>query len=390
MRTHFPIALMMLAAFRMQPAQAAATLDVYTEYANQITGGHTVAGGLGYYVPTNPSLVTNIRTTTPYPNSPTDGKITHRSVYQSEGAVNKSRTTGCGGLTTGCLFTAEPDRSTAVASGYADPADRKVGGYTSATSTLPSPGALSTTKAKIATDFTLKAGTSGLQSGAEVQMNWNYHLEGSTHLFGQTWTDRTNALASVTSRAAIERILGVGSEEDPNLASVTFNLNLEMNSSQPTLNYPYSGTVLGSEQWSAYSNANFSRNRYELHNSTYTGSEADMSKAVYVDSRTGGFGLNYVPFKMKVGETVRLVLDLDLFTSVSGGANWAGSSHQGHARNNYFGTLSSPIELGDGFKNLGLQLTFADADAAAVPEPATAALIGLGFLAAGILRRNKA
>jgi hypothetical protein len=190
------------------------------------------------------------------------------------------------------------------------------------------------------------------------------------------------------SHAAIERILGAGGEDEFSLASVNFKLDLEINDNNPSSNYPYSGSVSGNQQWSAFSNAGFSRNAYVTHDDTYQGTDAYMSKQVHIDSNSGPFGVQSIPFKLKVGETVRLVLDLNLFSSISGGANWAGSSHQGISWNNYFGTLSSPIELGGAYKNVGLALTFADNDTSPVPEPATTALVGFGLLGASLARRR--
>lgn len=376
-------------AFGLVPSllPASAVLNLYTEQIKSGATGGTI-GGIGYYNPSDPTLQVNNRVVTPFPNGPQDNpriKVQHTLKYENGNAVNRNRETGC---TMWCAYTdGDLGYSTAVASGHANAETQRLGAYTRAEANGYGPGALATAEAIVNARFTLDAGTSGLSNGTEVDMIWLYHLEGKTVVTGKSAPSYTGSLASASSNAVITRV-GSGNGEGgvDELASVTFHLQSEIQHGFPSSPGVNSGYAHGEERWTASSNADFYKSDLRRWENDYDGESADISKTVVVDSRTGFFGLDYVPFKAKIGETYEIALDVSLFSTLGQGASAFQPNRYGSATNDYFGTLLGGVQFAN--SGTGAQLIFSPAAAAETPEPSTLALSGLGMLAAWVIRRR--
>lgn len=367
--------------------QADAMLRVYTESVRPDTLG-AVSGNTGYYPVADPSRLYLTKTSTPF--LPHEGhqdlKETRDAFYRSPTAVNQAKVLST--CTVNCAGVGDTGHSTARASGYADTAQLKVGGFASAANSGVAAGALAHSRSTVTTTFTVEAGTSGLANGTPVAMDWLYHLEGTTILSGRTFPEPTSAAASVTSRSMIRRAYSSGEAAEP-LASVEMRLDGLLTHSIPNAASGTTANFSGRQQWTGYGNLGFEDSALLDYDHDYSGEDYDISRKITIDSRTGIFGLDRIPFQALVGETLAIELDLNLLSVVSGGVQ-PGSSHHGTAWNDYFGTLKSQIELSGGYQGSGLTIQFA-APSGAVPEPATFALAGLALVLLSMLgRRSRA
>lgn len=363
-----------------------AMLRVYTESVRGDTLG-AVSGNYGYYPATDPTRVYLNKTTTPF--FPHDGhqdlKETQDAFYRSPTAVNKGKVLDT--CSVNCASVGETGHSSARASGYANVQQLKVGGFANAENSGVAAGALAQSHSTVTTTFKVESGTSGLANGTPVALDWLYHLEGTTILSGRTNPAPTSATASVTSRSSIQRQFSSGEGEDQ-LASVEFKLDGVLTNSIPTEYSDATGNFSGRQQWTGYGNMGFQDSALLDYDYNYAGEDADISRKIAIDSRTGIFGLDRIPFQALVGETLVIRLDLDLLSMVSGGVQ-LGSSHRGKSWNDYFGTLASQVELAGAYKTSGLKIQF-DQPAGDVPEPATFALAGLALVVISMVGRRRA
>jgi hypothetical protein len=370
-------------------ANAAAILQLYTERVRSNALGATEVP-FGYYNSADPTLVSsNSTTSTPWNHdSHEDVKVSNSALYQSDTSVNKNKTLStC--PTSFCASAPDAEgHSGAVASGHADVDSLNVGAYSSATSYGASPGALSTSRATVTTMFRVTGGTSGLADGTPVDLNWLYHMEGSTTLGGHTYPDLSNSQASVTSNASIVRP-GAGSEGEDVLASVLFHLDLSLADLIPSGSDPHTAIFSGRQTWSAYGNTGFDQSAFHSYDEEIAGEGQAISRMVSVDSKTGMLGLDYVPFQALVGEWVQLTLDLNLFSATGSGSYQFGPLKYGEAYNDYFNTLKSSFNFAGASQGLGLQLQFEqNAATAPAPEPGTLAA-GFGLIVIAVLLRRR-
>ena len=145
----------------------------------------------------------------------------------------------------------------------------------------------------------------------------------------------------------------------------------------------------GFQNWNAYGNNGFWQDAHQNYAEGFSGEGIDISRTINVDSQTGMLGLDYVPFQVVVGEWMVIDQQLNLFTSVSGGASPFGTMVYGAAYANYFNTLKSTFEFGAASQGLGLQLEFEHPAEASAPEPGTTFIAGLGLTAIGLLLRRR-
>ena len=378
------LSLVPLAILAGRLAQADALLRVYTESVRPDTIG-AVSGNTGYYPAADPTRVYLNKTSTPFfPHGEhQDLKETQDAFYRSPTAVNKARVLNS--CTVNCASVGETGHSSARASGYADVEQLKVGGFAAAANSGVAAGALAHSQSTVTTTFTIEAGSSGWANGTPVALDWLYRLEGTTILSGRTYPAPTSASASVTSRSMIRRAFSSGEAAEP-LASVEMSLNGLLTHSFPQGGSSATANFSGRQQWSGYGNLGFEQSALLDYDHDYTGEDIDISRKIVIDSRTGIFGLDRIPFQALVGETLTIELDLNLLSMVSGGVQ-LGSSHRGAAWNDYFGTLKSQIELSGPYQGSGLKIQFS-APPSTVPEPATFALAGLVLVVLGALGRR--
>ncbi len=380
------LALLLTAGSIAPSLHAGAILQLYTERISSAAVGATM-GPIGYYNPSDPTLVSNTQIVSP---TWTQGgndvhKVSNTATYQSDSSVNRSKVlNACAG---GFCASDPSDEglSVARASGHADAGNLRVGGYAYADNIGAAPGAIATSRSTVTTGFRITSGGSGLADGTVVDLNWLYHLEGTSQVAGRAYPNLTYANANVNSNAKIVSREYAGEGENI-LAGVTFGLDLSLSQLVPDAFDPSTGLVSGHQSWSAYSNTGFSQDAYQSYYDTFQGN-GPFSRSVNVDSRTGMFGLDYVPFQVKVGEWLDLTLDLQLYSQSGGGASAFTPLVYGSSYNDYFNTLKSSFEVGGSAAGLGLQFEF-DAPGAAstaeAPEPGTwFAGLGLALVLVG-------
>src|SRR6266545_2274848 len=192
------LAIFLSAAGTVLPAlNAGAVLQLYTERVRPVGNGATMPP-IGYYNPADPTLVYNNQTVgTPWTQGGIDvQKVSNAARYQSGTSVNRSKVlTTCPSGYCG----SDPDaagQSVARASGHADAENLRVGGYAYAANVGAAPGAIATSRSTVTTGFRVTSGTSGLADGTVVDLNWLYHLEGSSQVTGRTYPKLSSAQSS--------------------------------------------------------------------------------------------------------------------------------------------------------------------------------------------------
>jgi hypothetical protein len=369
--------------------QAAAILQLYTERIRPNAIGATLP--IGYYNYSDPTLISSSQTqSTPFSHDGhEDIKVTNSATYQSDTAVNKGKVLSvC--ATAPCASAPDNEgHSSASASGHADVQNLNVGGYTSADNYGQAAGALATSHSTVTAKFQVSAGSSGLADGTLIDLNWKYHLEGSTSINGLNYPYLSSATADVGSYARIVNPNGTA-EGDDILAGVLFDLQLSLGDLFPTGSSPTTGFVDGHQSWNAWSNTGFDQNAYVNYYQEFVNEGGTISRSVSVDSKTGILGLDYVPFQASIGQWLNITLDLNLFSQTGAGASQFNPLQYGSTYNDYFNTLLSNIEFGAGYEGLGLKIQFDQptSDGAAAPEPGTL-VAGLGLTAMALLLRRK-
>jgi hypothetical protein len=385
------LSLFLSAGALIPPLHAGAILQLYTERVSQFGGG-AVLPPIGYFNPSDPNMVSQNQTAgTPWTQGGIEvQKLSNSATYQSDTSVNRNKVLSvcANGF---CASDPSADgQSVARASGHADVESLRVGGYAYAENLGAASGALATSRSTVTTGFRVTGGTSGLADGTAVDLNWLYHLEGTSEVSGRTFPTLSGALSSVSSHATITSLYSEG-EGDNVLAGVSFGLDLSLSNMWPDASSDATGLASGRQSWSAYSNTGFDQNAYQPYYETHQGN-GPFSLNVGVDSRTGIFGLDYVPFQAKVGEWLNITLDLNLFSSAGDGAGPFSPLKYGSAYNDYFNTLKSSFEFGGTSQGLGLQFEFEQPAVAAsdAPEPGTTWFAGFGLTGlAFLLRRRK-
>ncbi|MCU1234987.1 MAG: hypothetical protein JWP63_2954 [Candidatus Solibacter sp.] len=385
---HARVLALILSAGAMMPAlHAGAILQLYTERVRGAGDGATMPP-IGYYNPSDPTLVHNTQTVgTPWTQGSRDvEKVSNSALYQSDTSVNRAK------VVSTCpngFCASDPDAagdSIARASGHADAQNLRVGGYAYAANIGAASGALATSHSTVTTNFRVTSGASGLADGSIVDLNWLYHLEGSSSVSGRTYPNLSGAIANVNSIASIKTLYSEG-EGDNVLAGVRFGLDLSLTNLVPGSD-DVTGLISGRQLWSAYSNTGFDQSALHDYYDTRQGDQP-FGLDVSVDSATGIFGLAYVPFQAKVGEWLNITLDLHLFSSAGNGAGPFSPLKYGSAFNDYFNTLKSSFEIGGASQGLGLQLEFEQPAAATeTPEPGTW-LAGMGLTVIGLAVRRR-
>ncbi len=334
----------------------------------------------------SPDLVTNDDSETPLgPHGDhEDAEFVRDRLYRNGERVNASHSLGGSGTARGSI---EAGHSISVSTGYADAGSNALGGFAEAyVGSLGPANATGISLMRIEKRITIAAGASGLAAGELVTgLRWVFDGDGILEVGGRSYPNDSAASASVDFDILMLRgpTGTCGPFDCPHGAlAVSLDLltSLAVTDRAPGQPGDPTARLTRHDSWTASNNiGGFAAHIFDSGTTEVelglpvTQDDVSVGGTEGVDTGADPLFLDAIEFEANVGETLKLTMDLGVYTSVGG---------LGYGESDFFGSFDGHVEDPQG---RGLDFI------SSVPEPGAGAAgsLAVALLAFGRMRATR-